>query len=323
MKIGNVNLANPYILAPMAGVTDLPFRLLCKEQGAGLLCMEMISAKALQYKNKNTKALLAIHPEEYPVSLQLFGSDPKIMSEMAKMIEELPFQILDINMGCPARKVLNTDCGSALMKNECLTAEILEAVRAAVEIPVTLKIRTGWDREHKNAPEIARIAEECGIAMLVIHGRTRADGFRGDAEYDTIVRIKAERGIPVVANGDIVSGVKAQAVLRACGADGLMIGRGAVGRPWLFAEVRAALEGRAWKPLENGAVLRHLLHHRAKHFDYYGARRGIVTFRKHLCAYLKPFSDPLELRPKLLRETDPQVQKALVEQFFSETAPAH
>lgn len=226
-------------------------------------------------------------------------------------------------MGCPAKKVLNTDCGSALMKNECLTAEILEAVRAAVEIPVTLKIRTGWDREHKNAPEIARIAEECGIAMLVIHGRTRADGFRGDAEYDTIARIKAERGIPVVANGDIVSGVKAQAVLRACGADGLMIGRGAVGRPWLFAEVRAALEGRAWKPLENGAVLRHLLHHRAKHFDYYGARRGIVTFRKHLCAYLKPFSDPLELRPKLLRETDPQVQKALVEQFFSETAPAH
>ena len=209
------------------------------------------------------------------------------------------------------------------MKNECLTAEILEAVRAAVEIPVTLKIRTGWDREHKNAPEIARIAEECGIAMLVIHGRTRADGFRGDAEYDTIARIKAERGIPVVANGDIVSGVKAQAVLRACGADGLMIGRGAVGRPWLFAEVRAALEGRVWKPLENGAVLRHLLHHRAKHFDYYGARHGIVTFRKHLCAYLKPFSDPLELRPKLLRETDPQVQKALVEQFFSETAPAH
>lgn len=178
-----------------------------------------------------------------------------------------------------------------------MTAEILEAVRAAVEIPVTLKIRTGWDREHKNAPEIARIAEECGIAMLVIHGRTRADGFRGDAEYDTIARIKAERGIPVVANGDIVSGVKAQAVLRACGADGLMIGRGAVGRPWLFAEVRAALEGRAWKPLENGAVLRHLLHHRAKHFDYYGARHGIVTFRKHLCAYLKPFRIRLNFVP--------------------------
>ena len=172
MKIGNVNLANPYILAPMAGVTDLPFRLLCKEQGAGLLCMEMISAKALQYKNKNTKALLAIHPEEYPVSLQLFGSDPKIMSEMAKMIEELPFQILDINMGCPVPQVVRNGEGSALMKNPKLVHEIVSAVSKAIEKPVTVKIRKGFDDDHVNAVEIAKIIEDAGGAAVAVHGRT-------------------------------------------------------------------------------------------------------------------------------------------------------
>ena len=173
MKIGNVNLANPYILAPMAGVTDLPFRLLCKEQGAGLLCMEMISAKALQYKNKNTKALLAIHPDEYPVSLQLFGSDPKIMSEMAKMIEELPFQILDINMGCPVPKVVRNGEGSALMKNPKLVHEIVSAVSKAIKKPVTVKIRKGFDDDNINAVEIAKIIEDAGGAAVAVHGRTR------------------------------------------------------------------------------------------------------------------------------------------------------
>ena len=173
MKIGNVNLANPYILAPMAGVTDLPFRLLYKEQGAGLLCMEMISAKALQYKNKNTKALLAIHPDEYPVSLQLFGSDPKIMSEMAKMIEELPFQILDINMGCPVPKVVRNGEGSALMKNPELVHEIVSAVSKAIKKPVTVKIRKGFDDDNINAVEIAKIIEDAGGAAVAVHGRTR------------------------------------------------------------------------------------------------------------------------------------------------------
>ena len=171
MKIGNVNLANPYILAPMAGVTDLPFRLLCKEQGAGLLCMEMISAKALQYKNKNTKALLAIHPDEYPVSLQLFGSDPKIMSEMAKMIEELPFQILDINMGCPVPKVVRNGEGSALMKNPELVHEIVSAVSKAIKKPVTVKIRKGFDDDNINAVEIAKIIEDAGGTAVAVHGQ--------------------------------------------------------------------------------------------------------------------------------------------------------
>ena len=182
MKIGNVNLANPYILAPMAGVTDLPFRLLCKEQGAGLLCMEMISAKALQYKNKNTKALLAIHPDEYPVSLQLFGSDPKIMSEMAKMIEELPFQILDINMGCPVPKVVRNGEGSALMKNPELVHEIVSAVSKAIKKPVTVKIRKGFDDDNINAVEIAKIIEDAGGAAVAVHGRTREQYYSGKAD---------------------------------------------------------------------------------------------------------------------------------------------
>ena len=243
MKIGNVNLANPYILAPMAGVTDLPFRLLCKEQGAGLLCMEMISAKALQYKNKNTKVLLAIHPEEYPVSLQLFGSDPKIMSEMAKMIEELPFQILDINMGCPVPKVVRNGEGSALMKNPKLVHEIVSAVSKAIEKPVTVKIRKGFDDDHINAVEIAKIIEDAGGAAVAVHGRTREQYYSGKADWDIIRQVKEAVSIPVIGNGDVISGEKALQMRRETGCDGVMIARGALGDPWLFERVNAAIEG--------------------------------------------------------------------------------
>lgn len=224
LTIGDVTLENNVILAPMAGVTDLPFRLLCKEQGAGLLCMEMVSAKAVHYNNKNTEALLEIHPEEKPVSLQLFGSEPDIMAETAARIEERPFAILDVNMGCPVPKVVNNHEGSALMKDPQLAGQIIHALVQAIHKPVTVKIRKGFDDAHVNAVEMAKIAEANGAAAIAVHGRTREQYYSGKADWDIIRQVKEAVSIPVIGNGDVVDALSAKKMLDETGCDGIMVG---------------------------------------------------------------------------------------------------
>lgn len=297
MEIGNLKLENPYILAPMAGVTDLPFRLLCKEQGAGLLCMEMISAKALQYKNKNTKVLLAIHPQEYPVSLQLFGSDPKIISEQAKRIEDLPFQILDINMGCPVPKVVKNGEGSALMKNPKLVFEIVSQLVKAIEKPVTVKIRKGFDDDHINAVEIAKIAEEAGASAVAIHGRTREQYYSGEADWDIIRQVKEAVHIPVIGNGDVTSGEKAVAMQEQTGCDGVMIARGAQGNPWIFSELTAYEKtGEMPKRPDVDEIRQMMLRHARLQLQYKGDYTGIREMRKHVAWYTKGLHNAARLR---------------------------
>ena len=242
LTIGSVVLDNQVILAPMAGVTDLPFRLLCRKAGAGLVCTEMVSAKAIYYNNKNTEELLSIHPEEGPASLQLFGSDPRIVGEMARKICERPFAILDFNMGCPVPKVVNNGEGSALMKNPRLAEAILTALVKAVDKPVTVKIRRGFDETCCNAVEIAKIAESCGVAAIAVHGRTREQYYSGRADWEVIRQVKQAVGIPVIGNGDVDSPMAAEEMLSRTGCDGVMIGRAAQGNPWIFRDTVSYLE---------------------------------------------------------------------------------
>lgn len=302
MNIGNIKLDNPYILAPMAGVTDLPFRLLCKEQGAGLLCMEMVSAKALQYKNKNTKALLSIHPEEYPVSLQLFGSDPVIISEMAKEIEELPFQILDINMGCPVLKVVKNGEGSALMKEPKLVWQIVRQTVRAIHKPVTVKIRKGFDDNHVNAVEIAKAAEDAGAAAIAVHGRTREQYYSGKADWEIIRQVKETVSVPVIGNGDVTSGETALAMRRQTGCDGVMIGRGAQGNPWIFRELveydrTGLMPARPSREEIKAAMLRHA----RLQIEFKGDYLGIREMRKHVAWYTKGMEGAAKLRDAINR----------------------
>lgn len=286
MTIGNVTLDNNIILAPMAGVSDLPFRLLCREMGAGLVCMEMVSAKAIYYNNKNTDSLMEIHPNEVPASLQLFGSDPVIISEMAKRIEERPFAFLDINMGCPVPKVVNNGEGSALMKDPKLVELILSSLVKAIHKPVTVKIRKGFDDDHINAVEIAKIAEGCGVSAVAVHGRTRAQYYSGEADWDIIRQVKEAVKIPVIGNGDVDSPRKAEQLLKQTGCDGVMIGRAAQGNPWIFREVASYLEtGTIPDRPTNGEKRELILRHADLQLQYKGEYTGVREMRKHLSWY--------------------------------------
>ena len=275
LKIGSVELNNPFILAPMAGVCDLPFRLLCKEKGAAMVCTEMVSAKAIYYNNKNTKELLTIDKNEGPVSLQLFGSEPKLMAEMAKRIEEIPFDILDFNMGCPVPKVVNNGEGSALMKNPVLAGHIIEAMANAISKPVTVKIRAGFDAEHINAVEIAKIAENSGAAAITVHARTREQYYSGKADREIIRLVKEAVSIPVIGNGDIDCYESAKHMLEYTGCDGVAIGRGAEGNPWIFEELNAKYAGLDYNKPSLAEVKEMIMRHARMLIDYKGEYIGI------------------------------------------------
>lgn len=300
LKIGNVLLENSYVLGPMAGVTDLPFRLLCKEQGAGLLCMEMVSAKGIFYNNKNTESLLQIHPKEVPVSLQLFGSDPKIVSEMAKRIEERPFSILDINMGCPVPKVVRNGEGSALMKNPKLVYELVSATVKAIKKPVTVKIRKGFDEEHINAVEIAKIIEEAGASAVAVHGRTREQYYSGKADWEIIRQVKEAVSIPVIGNGDVTSGEQAIAMRKQTGCDGVMIARGAQGNPWIFSELlEYEKTGKLPDRPDVEEIKKTMLRHAKLQIEYKGDFTGIREMRKHVAWYTKGLHGAARLRDQI------------------------
>ena len=297
LKIGSVTLPNNLILAPMAGVTDLPFRLLCKEQGAGLLCMEMVSAKAILYKNRNTESLLEIDPRENPVSLQLFGSDPEIISNIAHQIEDRPFDILDLNMGCPVPKIVNNGEGSALMKNPKLVGEIIRQTVKAIDKPVTVKIRKGFDDEHINAVEMAKIAEDAGAAAVAVHGRTREQFYSGRADWDIIRRVKEAVSIPVIGNGDLLTAEDVIAMEAQTGCDGFMIARGAQGNPWIFRQILHYFETgeHLTKPtLEE--VTQMILRHARMMLEFKGEYIGIREIRKHAAWYTAGYPNSARLR---------------------------
>jgi tRNA-dihydrouridine synthase B len=317
MQIGPYRLQNRLAVAPMAGVTDRPFRQLCKRLGAGYAVSEMTSADSRLWHTPKSRRRRDHDGEAAPIAVQIAGTDPAKLAEAARHNADEGAQIIDINMGCPAKKVCNVLAGSALLRDEPLVARILEAVVAAVPVPVTLKIRTGWDPANRNALVIARIAEASGIQALSVHGRTRMDLYEGNAEYDTIAAVKASVSIPVIANGDIDSPEKALAVLQHTGADGLMIGRAAQGRPWIFREIDHFLsEGRRMREPDPEEILGWLLHHLEALYSLYGNEAGARVARKHVGWYARSLPDGDTLRRQINQLDDPATQLAAVRAFF-------
>ena len=317
MKIGPYTLDSPFVLAPMAGITDKPFRKLCRHFGAGMTTSEMTTADTSLWQTPKSKYRLDLDLETEPVAVQIAGSDPEQLALAAQACVDRGAQIIDINMGCPAKKVCRKLAGSALMKDEKLVEDILTSVVAAVDVPVTLKIRTGWDPEHKNGSVIARIAEDAGIQSLAVHGRTRACRYKGDAEYETIARIKESLSIPVLANGDLTTPEKSLEVLRLTNADGLMIGRGAQGRPWIFRELNFFLQNDNKKPPLDKTELRDIM---LGHLDdlhrFYGQKRGVRVARKHLTWYCDNLANADEFRYRAVRVDSASEQLDLISEYF-------
>ena len=318
MRIGPYQLASSIVVAPMAGVTDRPFRELCRSYGAGLAVAEMVSANPALWSTRKSRTRRDHEGEPAPVCVQILGTAPRQMADAARVSADLGAQIVDINMGCPAKKVCRAAAGSALLRDEALVGRILDAVVRAVSVPVTLKMRTGWDVAHRNGAEIARIAEQSGVAAITVHGRTRACGFTGTAEYDTIRGVKQAVSIPVIANGDIDSADKAAAVLAYTGADGIMVGRAARGRPWLFAEIAEYLAtGRrrpAPAPQEVASIV---LDHVDRMHDFYGAVQGVRIARKHIAWYARCMTGYDSFRERVNHAVTVEEQRQLVAAFFA------
>jgi tRNA-dihydrouridine synthase B len=321
MLIGSYQLKNNLVVAPMAGVTDRPFRQLCKKMGAGMAVSEMVASNSLLRGAEKTRRRANHEGEVEPIAVQIAGADPQMLAEAARYNVDEGAQIIDINMGCPARKVCNVMAGSALLKDEPLVRRILDAVVGAVDVPVTLKIRTGWDRANRNAIRVARIAEEAGIRALAIHGRTRACGFSGDAEYETIAAVKSETAIPVIANGDIGTPEKVKQVLDYTKADAVMIGRAAQGRPWMFREISHYLEtGAQLPPPPVAEIHRVLVAHLNELYEFYGEYTGVRVARKHISWYTKGLAGSAAFRHVMNRLESSAAQLFAVDEFFGELA---
>jgi len=317
VRIGPYDLTSPFVLAPMVGVTDAPFRRLCRRFGAGMTTSEMTTADISLWQTAKSRRRLDLDLDAEPIAVQIAGSEPEQLAIAANACVERGAQIIDINMGCPAKKVCRKLAGSALLRDEKLVADILTTVVTAVDVPVTLKIRTGWDPDHRNGVSVARIAEQCGVQAIAVHGRTRACRYRGDAEYETIARIKKSVSIPVIANGDITSAEKALEVLRICNADGVMIGRGAQGRPWIFQELTHFVRGDgASTPLAKNELRDIMLGHLREMHQFYGEQTGVRVARKHLTWYCKNLLNADDFRYRVVRVESAEQQIDLTREYF-------